>query len=100
MSTTKNFRRASCATSSMPQGAGDRAAQAEAYDGYTQKRVEIYAEYETQCNREGVVDFAELLLRCYELLQRNEPLRKHYQQRFRTSWSTSSRTPIGCNTPG
>ena len=62
---------------------GIRAAQAEAYDGYTQKRVELYAEYETQCNREGVVDFAELLLRCYELLSRNEPLRKHYQERFR-----------------
>jgi hypothetical protein len=59
------------------------AGQAEVYDSYTQKRVEIYAEYETQCNREGVVDFAELLLRCYELLQRNEPLRAHYQQRFR-----------------
>ena len=62
---------------------GVRAAQAEAYDNYTQKRVEIYAEYENQCNREGVCDFAELLLRCYELLQRNEPLRAHYQQRFR-----------------
>jgi DNA helicase-2/ATP-dependent DNA helicase PcrA len=62
---------------------GIRAAQAEAYDGYTQKRVELYAEYETQCNREGVVDFAELLLRCYELLNRNEPLCKHYQERFR-----------------
>jgi DNA helicase II / ATP-dependent DNA helicase PcrA len=62
---------------------GIRAAQAEAYDNYTQKRVELYGEYETQCNREGVVDFAELLLRCYELLQRNEPLRKHYQERFR-----------------
>ncbi len=62
---------------------GVRAAQAEAWDNYTQKRVEFYAEYESQCNREGVVDFAELLLRCYELLQRNEPLRRHYQQRFR-----------------
>ncbi len=62
---------------------GVRAAQAEAYDNYTQKRVELYAEYESQCNREGVVDFAELLLRCHELLQRNEPLREHYQQRFR-----------------
>jgi DNA helicase II / ATP-dependent DNA helicase PcrA len=62
---------------------GLRAAQAEVYDNYTQKRVELYAEYENQCNREGVVDFAELLLRCYELLQRNEPLRKHYQDRFR-----------------
>jgi DNA helicase-2/ATP-dependent DNA helicase PcrA len=62
---------------------GVRAAQAEAYDSYTQKRVELYAEYEAQCNREGVVDFAELLLRCFELLQRNEPLRRHYQERFR-----------------
>ena len=62
---------------------GVRAGQAEAYDNYTQKRVELYAEYEAQCNREGVVDFAELLLRCYELLQRNEPIRKHYQERFR-----------------
>ena len=64
---------------------GVRAGQAEAYDNYTQKRVELYAEYEAQCNREGVVDFAELLLRCYELLQRNEPIRKHYQARFRFS---------------
>jgi DNA helicase-2/ATP-dependent DNA helicase PcrA len=62
---------------------GLRAAQADAFDHYTQKRVELYAEYEAQCNREGVVDFAELLLRSYELLQRNEPLRVHYQQRFR-----------------
>ncbi len=62
---------------------GVRAAQAEAYDNYTQRRVELYAEYENQCNREGVVDFAELLLRCYELLQRNEPLRAHYQERFK-----------------
>ena len=62
---------------------GIRAGQAEAYDNYTQKRVDLYGEYETQCNREGVVDFAELLLRCHELLQRNEPLRKHYQERFR-----------------
>jgi DNA helicase-2/ATP-dependent DNA helicase PcrA len=62
---------------------GVRAGQAEVYDNYTQKRVELYAEYENQCNREGVVDFAELLLRCYELLQRNEPLRRHYQERFR-----------------
>lgn len=62
---------------------GLRAAQAEAYDDYTQRRVELYAEYEAQCQREGVADFAELLLRCHELLARNEPLRRHYQARFR-----------------
>ena len=62
---------------------GIRAAQAEAYDDYTRRRVELYAEYDSQCQREGVVDFAELLLRSYEMLQRNEPLRHHYQERFR-----------------
>lgn len=43
----------------------------------------IYAVYEQTCQREGVVDFAELLLRCYELLERNEVIRAHYQERFR-----------------
>ncbi len=62
---------------------GIRAAQAEVYDDYTRRRVELYAEYDAQCQREGVVDFAELLLRTYELLVRNEPLRQHYQERFR-----------------
>ena len=62
---------------------GIRAAQAEAYDEYTSRRVALYAEYDAQCQREGVVDFAELLLRSYELLTRNEPLCRHYQERFR-----------------
>ncbi len=42
----------------------------------------IYRQYETQCERSGVVDFAELLLRAYELLRDNESLRVHYQDRF------------------
>ncbi len=50
------------------------------FDG---RLVEIYRLYDEQCQREGVVDFAELLLRCYELLVRNQPLREHYQSRFR-----------------
>ena len=49
----------------------------------TRKFVELYEAYEQQCQREGVVDFAELLLRCYELLAHNPPLREHYQARFR-----------------
>ena len=63
--------------------AGLRPDAVEAWDEYTRKRVELYREYEVQCQREGVVDFAELLLRAYELLQRNEPIRQHYQSRFR-----------------
>jgi DNA helicase-2/ATP-dependent DNA helicase PcrA len=62
---------------------GLRAAQAEAYDDYTRRRVDLYAEYDAQCQREGVADFAELLLRAYELMCRNEPWRRHYQERFR-----------------
>ncbi len=63
--------------------AGLRPDAAEAWDEYTRRRVELYREYEAQCQREGVVDFAELLLRSYELLARNEPIRQHYQGRFR-----------------
>ena len=63
--------------------AGRRPSAVEAWDGFTRKRVELYEAYEAQCQKEGVVDFAELLLRAYELLARNEPLRRHYQDRFR-----------------
>ena len=62
---------------------GLRAHEVEAYDPYTRRKVEIFAAYDAQCQREGVVDFSELLLRCYELLQRNAQLREHYQQRFK-----------------
>jgi len=62
---------------------GLRAAAVEAWDDWARKRVGLYEAYEAQCQREGVVDFAELLLRSYELLERNEPLRRHYQERFR-----------------
>jgi DNA helicase II / ATP-dependent DNA helicase PcrA len=47
------------------------------------RKVEIYQLYEEQCQREGVVDFGELMLRSYELLRDNDPIREHYQRRFR-----------------
>ncbi len=62
---------------------GLRAQEVEAYDPYTRRKVEVFAEYDAQCQREGVVDFSELLLRCYELLSRNTVLREHYQARFK-----------------
>jgi len=62
---------------------GLRANEVEAYDPYTRRKVEIFAEYDAQCQREGVVDFSELLLRSYELLSRNAALREHYQERFK-----------------
>ena len=62
---------------------GLRPADVEAYDAHRRRLIEIYQLYEAQCLREGVVDFAELLLRAYELLSRNAPVREHYQRRFR-----------------
>ena len=62
---------------------GLRASQLDAYDKHSETMREIYAEYDAQCQREGVVDFAELLLRCYEVLARETALREHYQSRFK-----------------
>ena len=62
---------------------GRRARDLEIGDEITRRYAEIYAAYDEQCQREGVVDFAELLLRSFELLSRNEILREHYQCRFR-----------------
>jgi DNA helicase-2/ATP-dependent DNA helicase PcrA len=62
---------------------GLRARDVPAGDDITRRQVEFFAAYDEQCQREGVADFTELLLRSYELLARNEILRKHYQARFR-----------------
>ena len=62
--------------------AGLRAAAVEARDKRSIELKELYGQYERLCNREGVADFAELLLRCFELLERNEILRSHYRRRF------------------
>ena len=62
---------------------GLRPAQVEVRDAFTRTQVQIYQAYEDQCQREGVVDFAELMLRVYELLRDHAELRQHYQRRFR-----------------
>ena len=62
---------------------GLRAHSVDAYDPHSQRMREIFDEYDKQCQREGVVDFAELLLRCYELLGRDANIRQHYQERFK-----------------
>src|SRR5262249_45035159 len=62
---------------------GIRPREVRVTDETTKGYAGLYAAYDEQCQREGVVDFAELLLRCYELLARNEILREHYAQRFR-----------------
>ena len=62
---------------------GLRPAAVEARDEETRRKVQIYQLYEEQCQREGVVDFGELMLRSYELLRDNDAIREHYQRRFR-----------------
>ncbi|MBK6867912.1 MAG: UvrD-helicase domain-containing protein [Burkholderiales bacterium] len=62
---------------------GLRPADVEVRDAESRKKVEIYQLYEDQCQREGVVDFGELMLRSYELLQGHDAVREHYRRRFR-----------------
>ena len=61
---------------------GMRPGDVVATDPDTRKKVEIYQLYEEQCQREGVVDFGELMLRSFELLRDDVHLRQHYQRRF------------------
>ena len=48
----------------------------------TRQFVRIYSAYESACERAGVVDFAELLLRSLELLKNNQDILMHYHHRF------------------
>ncbi|MGP1628995.1 MAG: UvrD-helicase domain-containing protein, partial [Giesbergeria sp.] len=61
---------------------GMRPGDVPTHDSDARKKVEIYQLYEEQCQREGVVDFGELMLRSFELLRDNDPIRAHYQHRF------------------
>ncbi len=62
---------------------GERPKDIVVRDAETRQKVELYELYQAQCDREGVVDFGELILRSYELLRDNAPVREHYNRRFR-----------------
>ena len=62
---------------------GQRPGDVPVRDDETRRKVELYQLYEAQCQREGVVDFGELMLRSYELLRDNAHVREHYRRRFR-----------------
>ena len=62
---------------------GLRAHQMNPRDEDQRRKIEFYQLYEAQCQREGVVDFGELMLRCHELLRDQDAVREHYQRRFR-----------------
>ncbi len=52
-------------------------------DLWQERALSLYQQYEEHCQRAAVVDFAELLLRCHELLRDNDDLLAHYRARFR-----------------
>jgi DNA helicase II / ATP-dependent DNA helicase PcrA len=51
-------------------------------DEWSEVMLKSYALYQERCDRAGLVDFAEILLRAHELLRDNPPLLAHYRQRF------------------
>lgn len=61
---------------------GRRAQAVLARGAYERRLVEVYASYEDLCQRQGLVDFSELLLRALELLRDNPVIVQHYQNRF------------------
>ena len=63
---------------------GIRPQHIEVYDDPTEQTfVKVYSGYQEACDRAGLVDFAELLLRAHELWLNNPVLLAHYQQRFK-----------------
>ena len=52
-------------------------------DPHRRQLIELYRNYQDICERGGLVDFAELLLRAHELLRDNADVLAHYQRRFR-----------------
>ncbi|GAB5497839.1 MAG: DNA helicase II [Pseudohongiellaceae bacterium] len=62
---------------------GLRAANIEDYDDdYTRVMLKIYAAYEEACDRGGMIDFGEILLRAHELWLKNPQILEHYRKRF------------------
>jgi len=51
-------------------------------DPTRRQKIALYQSYEELCQRGGLVDFAELLLRAHELWRDNAELLAHYQRRF------------------
>ncbi len=52
-------------------------------DPITKTNLQIYSAYQEACDRAGLVDFAEILLRAHELLRDKKHIREHYQARFK-----------------
>tara|TARA_Y100001960_G_scaffold185243_1_gene194105 strand:+ start:382 stop:2553 length:2172 start_codon:yes stop_codon:yes gene_type:complete len=63
---------------------GLRPSHIDAYgDPITKTYLQLYSAYQEACDRAGLVDFAEILLRAHELLRDKKHIREHYQARFK-----------------
>ena len=62
---------------------GRRPEDDETGDYFSEQMTNIYSEYQALCNQESLVDFGELLLRTYELIDGNEKILNHYRARFK-----------------
>jgi DNA helicase II / ATP-dependent DNA helicase PcrA len=56
--------------------------QPDSHDPWSSTLLQVYTAYQERCERSGLVDFAELLLRAHELLRDTPALLAHYQHRF------------------
>ena len=52
-------------------------------DDYTKTMLKVYKAYEEACDRGGMIDFGEILLRAHELWLKNPQVLEHYQRRFK-----------------
>ena len=59
-----------------------RAGQGDAYYPHQRQQEQVYELYEVECEKQSRIDFAELMLRTVELMERNTQVRQHIQERF------------------
>ncbi|MDA9832188.1 UvrD-helicase domain-containing protein [Gammaproteobacteria bacterium] len=52
-------------------------------DQHERNFIKAYDIYEKYCQMQSLLDFTDLILKCYELLQNNEQVRQLYQTRFK-----------------
>jgi len=53
------------------------------YNYFIKQGIKVFEIYEDHCKANDLIDFAELLVRSYELLKNNVELLSHYQNRFK-----------------
>ncbi len=79
---------------------GLRSQQFKAFDDISKKLNSIYGAYDEQCQKEGVVDFAELMLRCLELFQKIQQFVITIEKSLSMFLSMNFRIQVDCNING